>query len=145
MLACRFSCEAYAKNVKTTKCSIKTLLRLYWMLLGMCLPTFDIYQVTVTLNCLKSHTNSWCPDFFQKMFCLMSGVKFTFSSVTSFLRDNLLGPKRKLYPGLIVDGVQTTKKYFFVKTVNGFQSLTIFTKKSILDIWLGYECTSYVS
>ena len=64
----------------------------------------------------------------------MSGVKFTFSSVTSFLRDNLPGPKRELYPGLIVDGVQTTKKEFFVKTVNGFQSLTIFTKNSILDI-----------
>ena len=62
------------------------------------------------------------------MFCLMSGVKLTFSSVTSFLRDNLPGPKRKLYPGLIVDGVETTKKEFFVKTVNDFQSLTIFIK-----------------
>ena len=63
----RFSFEAYAKNVreKATKCSLK-LLRFYWMLMDMCLPTFDIDQDTVVPNCFKSHTNSWYPEFFQK-------------------------------------------------------------------------------
>ena len=38
------------------------------MLMDMCLPKFDIYQNTLAPNCFKSHTNSRCPDFFQKMF-----------------------------------------------------------------------------
>ena len=32
----------------------------------MCLPKFDIYQGTLAPNCFKNHTNSRCPDFFQK-------------------------------------------------------------------------------
>ena len=35
------------------------------MLMDMCLPMLDIYQSGVAPNWLKSHTNSWCPDFFQ--------------------------------------------------------------------------------
>ena len=38
------------------------------MLIGMWLTKFDIYQSEVAPNCLISHTNSWCPDFFQKEF-----------------------------------------------------------------------------
>ena len=38
------------------------------MLMDMCLPKFDIYQTTLAPNCFKSHTNSRCPDFFQKRF-----------------------------------------------------------------------------
>ena len=34
--------------------------------MDMCLPKFDIYQGKVAPNYFKSHTNSWCPDFFQK-------------------------------------------------------------------------------
>ena len=30
------------------------------MLTDMCLPKFDIYQVTIALNCCKRHTNSLC-------------------------------------------------------------------------------------
>ena len=36
------------------------------MLMDMCLPKFDIYQGALASNFLKSHTNSWCPNFFQK-------------------------------------------------------------------------------
>ena len=32
----------------------------------MCLPNFDLYWRTVAPNFFKSHTNSWCSDFFKK-------------------------------------------------------------------------------
>ena len=32
------------------------------------------YQGTVAPNCFKSYTNSWCPNLFQKKFCLMSSA-----------------------------------------------------------------------
>lgn len=35
------------------------------MLMDICLPTFHIYQSRVVPNLLKSHLNSWCPEFFQ--------------------------------------------------------------------------------
>ena len=49
-----FSFETYAKNErqKATKCSSETA-EFYWVLMDMCLPKFDIYQVTVV-----------SPDFF---------------------------------------------------------------------------------
>ena len=34
--------------------------------MDMHLPKFGIYQVTVAPNCLKIHTNFWCPDFFEE-------------------------------------------------------------------------------
>ena len=37
------------------------------MLMDMCLPKFDIYQGKIALNCLKSHTNSRCPEFSQNV------------------------------------------------------------------------------
>ena len=54
MLGCRFSFEAYTKNVreKASKCSLKTT---DCVLMEMWLPKFDIYQGTVALNCFKSH------------------------------------------------------------------------------------------
>ena len=67
MLDCRFSFEAFAKNVreKATKCSLKTT-RFYWMLMDMCLLKCDIYHGAVAPNCFKSHTNSRCSYFCQK-------------------------------------------------------------------------------
>ena len=55
----RFSLKAYAKNVseKDTKYSLKTT-EVYWMLMNMCLPEFDIYQRTVVPNCFRRCTNS---------------------------------------------------------------------------------------
>ena len=50
------------------------------MLMDMCLPKFDTDQ-----------TNTNKHKLFKKKFCLMSGVKFTLSDITSFLRDNLSG------------------------------------------------------
>ena len=35
------------------------------MLMDICVPMFDIYQSRVAPNWFKSHTNSWCPHFFQ--------------------------------------------------------------------------------
>ena len=57
-----------------------------------CLPSFDICQGTVAPNCFKSHTNTRCPDLFQKKkFCLMSGLNFTLSDVTSFSTEVVAG------------------------------------------------------
>ena len=56
------------------------------MLMDMYLPKFDIYQGTVAPNCFNSHTNSSCPDIFQKMFCLSdvrSSIKLVRSSIIS--------------------------------------------------------------
>ena len=36
------------------------------MMMDMCIPKFDIYQVTVAPVCFKSHTKFWCPDFIQE-------------------------------------------------------------------------------
>ena len=60
------------------------------MLIDICLPKFNIYQgtsepvlrATITLDVLF---------FFKKKYCLMSGLKFTVSDVTSFLPGNLSG------------------------------------------------------
>ena len=65
------------------------LLMFCWMLMDMCFPEFANYQGTVASNCFKSHTNSRCPDFFQKKVCLVSGLKFTLCDVTSVLPENL--------------------------------------------------------
>ena len=51
-------------------------------------------EVTVAPNYLKSHTDSWYRIFFQKKICLMSGLKFALSDLTSFLPDNLSGLKK---------------------------------------------------
>ena len=40
---------------------------------------------------------------------------------------------------------QTSKTDIFAKIINGFQSLTIFAKSSITDIWQGYENVSEIS
>ena len=54
--------------------ALQKLLRLYRMLMDICLPKFDIYQGKVAPNCFKSYTNSWFPDFFfQKK---LSDVRF---------------------------------------------------------------------
>ena len=34
---------------------------------------------------------------------------------------------------------QTSKMERFTKIVNGFQPLTIFSKRSILDVWQGFD------
>ena len=73
--------------------AIWKLLRFFWVLMDMSLPRFDIYQGTGAANCLKNHTDSWCPYFFKKIFCLMSSLKFTMSDVTSLLLDNLSAHK----------------------------------------------------
>ena len=64
-------------------------MRFFWTLMDMSLSKFDIYQVAGATNCFKIYANSWFPHFFKKKFCLMSGLKFTLSEVTSFLPDNL--------------------------------------------------------
>ena len=63
-MSCRFSFETYAKIMKqkATKCSLKTTEVLLdadgtWAYLSL---------IFIKVNCFKSHTNSWCPIFFQK-------------------------------------------------------------------------------
>ena len=57
----------------------------------MCLNTFDIYQGAVAQNCVKSLDFLGFFFFFN---CLMSGLKFTFFKLTSFISDNLSGLKK---------------------------------------------------
>ena len=105
MLGCRFSFEAYAKNVreKVTKCPTEVL-RFYWMLVNICSPKFDI-KVQQLQTVLRATETLDVLIFFKKMFCLMSDLKFTLSDITSFLPDSESGLK-KLYSGLIHFGVQ---------------------------------------
>ena len=74
------------------------LFKNYWMLMDICFHKVDIYQGLVAPSCFKSHTNSSCHDFFPKKktkkFCVMSGLTFTLSDVTSFLLDNMSGVKK---------------------------------------------------
>ena len=62
ILGCKFTFKAYAKNVteKTTKRSLKTV--------DGHVLCFIFLIVQKAPNCFKSHTNSCCPDFFQKYF-----------------------------------------------------------------------------
>ena len=43
------------------------------------------------------------------------------------------------------EACQTSKMELFAKTINGWKSLTIFAKISILDVWQGSEYTSVFS
>ena len=90
-----------------TKCSLKTT-EVYWMFKEMCLPRFYIYQVTVTPNCLKSHTNSWCPDFFPKKVLSDVRMKFTLSDVTI-----CPGLKKNLY-SVLIDGWYQWSRLLFL-------------------------------
>ena len=95
MFVCRFIFEAYAKNVRE-----KAVEYSYWrclILMDMCLLEFDAYQGARAPSCFKSHTNSWCPYFFQKMVRLKPGLKFTLFDVTLILPDNLSGLKKKIF------------------------------------------------
>ena len=44
---------------------------------------------------------------------------------------------------IVIDELETrqfSKMEIFAKTVNSFQTLSIFAKSCILDVWLGSEC-----
>ena len=45
-------------------------------------------------------------------------------------------------PGVYWGPSQTCKMALFAKIVNGWKTLNIFAKSSILDVWLGSECAS---
>ena len=45
-------------------------------------------------------------------------------------------------PVISLEFIRISKTEPLVKIVNGFKPLIIFTKSSILDIWVDYECTS---
>ena len=64
ILGCRFSFEAYAKNVRE-KATI-VLFRNYWGSVHMFLSKFHINPGTIAPSCFKSHTNSWYFVFFSK-------------------------------------------------------------------------------
>ena len=93
MLGCRFRFGACAKNVqeKATKCSLKTT----EVLLDADGHVF--YQGTVAPNCFKSYKLLVSWFFRKKKFCLMSGLKFNLSDVTSFIPDNLCGLKKIIF------------------------------------------------
>ena len=62
------------------------------MLIGMWLTKFDIYQSEVAPNCLISHTNFWCPDFFQKEF--LSDVR----TEIHLIRSNIVSTGQSVQP-----------------------------------------------
>ena len=68
----------------------------------MCLPKLDIYQGTGAPNFLKSHTNSWCPDFFQKkgLSGVQSEIHVIRCNIVSTGQSLLSGIEKKIYSGL---------------------------------------------
>ena len=70
------------------------------MLIDINLPKFDIYQGTGATNCFKSHTNSWCPLFFEeKLFShVRSAIHFVWRNVASTGRS--VWVSKKLYSHL---------------------------------------------
>ena len=52
------------------------------MLMDMSLPKFVIYQSKELQIILRATQTLDVPIFFKKKFCLMSGLKFTFSNAT---------------------------------------------------------------
>ena len=103
------------------------------MLMGMCLPKFDIYQRALASNFFKSHTNSWCPNFFQKK------VSSDFRSeihldLTSFLPDNLFGlQKIYIYSGLPSVIFQVSIPRCAIQCLDTFQHVNINRKHNIFD------------
>ena len=69
------------------------------MLMEMSLTKFDIYQcINQKLQIvLRATQNLYVLIFFSKKLCLMSGLKFTLSDVTSFLPDNLSQLKKVIF------------------------------------------------
>ena len=87
---CRFTLKEYAKNVWGTRLrALKKLLRLYSMLMDMCLPIFDFWYLlnTVTPNCFKSNANSWCPDFFKILSHVRSEIHFVQRKIVSTVQS----------------------------------------------------------
>ena len=63
--------------------------------MDMNLPKLDIYQGIKELQIvLKARKILDVLIFFNKKFCLMSGLKFTLSDATSLLTDDLSGLKK---------------------------------------------------
>lgn len=60
------------------------------MLMCMYLTNFDICQAAVAPNSFEGHRN-------LVLFCLISGLKFIFSDVTSFLLDSLQRLKKDVF------------------------------------------------
>ena len=69
------------------------------MLTEMSLTKFDIYQcINQKLQIVLRATQTLdVLIFFNKKLCLMSGLKFTLSDVTSFLPDNLSRLKKVIF------------------------------------------------
>ena len=69
------------------------------MLMEMSLIKFDIYQcINQKLQIVLRATQTLdVLIFFNKKLCLMSGLKFTLSDVTSFLPDNLSRLKKVIF------------------------------------------------
>ena len=84
------------------------------VLLDADLPKFEIYQGTVSPNCFKSPKNSWCPDFCsKKRLCLMSGLKFTLSNVTSFPTDKFFSLIKKYIWVCFVVSIRSNLMHIF--------------------------------
>ena len=94
MVGCRFSFEAYVKNIreKVTKRFLKTT----EILLDadehvLCLIFIKVQNLHIVL---RAKQTLYVLIFFQKRFCLMSGLKLTLSDLTLFLRGRLNGELR---------------------------------------------------
>ena len=108
--------------------ALQKLLRLYRMLMDICLPKFDIYQGKVAPNCFKSYTNSWFPDFFQKK---LSDVRFDihlFWRNTVSTGQSVRGFKKNYIQAWGVLSQQTSSTELF-----GFKSLITNCKVFFLD------------
>ena len=61
------------------------------------------------------------------------------TEILSFLINIIDLPNAELYS----EHYQTSKMERFAQIINGFQLLTIFSKRSMLGVWQGFEYTSW--
>ena len=107
------------------------------MLMDMSLSKFDICQGTRATNCFESHTSSWCPHFFKKKFCLMSGLQFT------FVWRNIASTGRFVWAQK--NYIQTWGNHMSLEKMNTCRwclPLKNFRSRYRKLIWVGFESTT---
>ena len=87
------------KKEQTTKYFLKTA--------EVLLDKFDVYQCKVALNCFKCHTNSWCPDIFQKkyLYDVQSEIHLVWRNIVSS-RQSVPALKKIIFRLAIYDGTE---------------------------------------
>ena len=117
---------------------------------------FQVFQIVQMVpNPTKHHTFIFNPNF-TNWFMFTQTIYKCLTKYYKDHQDNILSFKtfskawqsdvKKVRSLFFLGGVlrtsKTSKKSFFAKIVLEFLPLTIFVKSSMLDVWLGSECTT---